>query len=334
MSESTMKAENRADKMASLTKKGMSKGLRNTILGVTGTIILAEGAGAVATELTDNKPFLNNPAHTTQEGPLQKAKYDILHPLEWIKNIQKNSEISPNYDNKADSQLVQFGKNTITVSPEELSALMKNSIKPVVKGEYPDVSVLFPVKSTDNQSIKVSTFYAKSMNWMTGEDELVANGKEFTVPIKGTEFVISVENAEVFQIYPRNGYFSGAVIRFTGPDGTPYEMEIRAGGDRNPNQIAPVDIIKQTPFIGNENGTYAPGLSIAFAGIKGMKIPVNTPLIKTNVRDAVVLIRFTTLATKISNLNVSSTSVVCSNFGFIAIKNDHGNNQIVIPPSR
>ncbi len=81
-------------------KKGIGKKVRAGLVAL-GSLLALESAGATATELTDREPFLNNPAYTTQiGGPLQKAGYDMIHPLDWVNNISsREANVPSSFDN-------------------------------------------------------------------------------------------------------------------------------------------------------------------------------------------------------------------------------------------
>lgn len=103
MSQTNMKPENQTNSNLAKTpeqarnqiiaakeagRKKISKIVRDTVLSVGGIVLGLESVGAVATELTDKKPF-NDP----QPGIVQKAEYDASHPLGWIGNLRINKPI-------------------------------------------------------------------------------------------------------------------------------------------------------------------------------------------------------------------------------------------------
>lgn len=247
-----------------------------------------------------------------------------------IPSIHRTIDVPPSFDNKADEQIIKVGANTVTVSQDQLPNLMKDSIKPVVKGEYPDISLLLPVKLNSNQSVTESTYYLDVYNWMTGgnKTEHMALGKEFIIPNKGTEIIVPIEDAEIFQLTPRKlnsdlqPFFSGILIRFKGPDKTPYELLITAQ-----KSLMPMEILNQAPLIG-ENGFYVAGFN-QNPELKGLPLPAGTSIIKTSQDNAHVYFALGTSASKISNLNVDSASGIGFNFDLLTIK-DNGNEKIAV----
>ena len=306
----------------------MSKGLRNTILGVTGAGILAFEGGGMVYDLAKNNEPIN----------AQTLKVDAEHPY----NIGRSflTEIVPStYDNNADQQTVKVGTNTIFVSEDQLPDLMKDSIKPVIKGQFPDVSTLFLAKVTGQQDIEVSTYRSQGVNWITNEGGVMERGKTLKIPEIGTQIIIPVEGAEVFKFHdfqdgadPSRLDSDGIVIKFMGPDQTPYELFCYS---TNPRDIAYLPTLDNAPFTGADSGYggYFIGSSL-FSDAKGKPLPIGTSIFKTNKKDAQIYFMLVTLADKVSNLNIASGGVVPSGFEFKTLTGNDGNQKVaVLPPS-
>lgn len=254
-----------------------------------------------------------------------------------IPGIQRNIYAPPSFDNKADEQVIKAGTNTTFVSTNQLPDLAMGSIKPAIKGQFPDVSVILPVELSDGQDISVSTFKGPGANWITKEgDSALALGKIINIPTKGTKIIIPVEGAEVFKFHDvaeKDGTpdFNGFVLRFSGPDQVQYEMIY---GTLNTRDTVSLPALDDAPFIGDEDGyfSYFEGTTL-LSQVKGLPIPEGTSVAVTNQKNAIIDVLLITLATNVSNLNVDSGSVVPSNFSLITLTDNSGNQKVAVLPS-
>ena len=280
----------------------------NVVIG----IVVLWVAGAVATELTDGKSFLNNPAYTPQSGIVQKAGYDLSHPLGFISNMEHGNKkvIVPStyieiidttainnatakgdipFDQlptvtevTASSNIFNATINGATVSDGELSNLLDNAIKPVdVQNQTIDVSLLFPVINPGNQNITVENIASCTKGVGPDGPNISINwGKYITIPDKYTEIGVPMTNAEVFRVAPlqENGksYFNGVIVRFAGPDNAIYELYIF--DTKGYATLSALPSLENAPEVGEDND-YVPYNA---ASIQGEKLAVKTPIFKTN----------------------------------------------------
>jgi len=269
-------------------KRNISKIVKNVVLSTIGVLMAADAAGATATELTDKKPFFHDP----QEGIVQKAGYDLLHPLGWIGNIKTPPQeiiVSPTYDNNADKQGVQAGINATPVSEQELPALLKDAIKPVEPNKFPKPKILLPFKLTDGETLDIETYFTKSYNDINPEltGEPLASGKNFMISKKGTEIIVPVEGASVSvgtDIMQNKSYVTSYVIIFDGPDGTKYNLVITTPEDVR--QISPSDLIKNA--VADNNGAIADatvGTTIATTSSDNVKVNIRLFAYTANHKD-------------------------------------------------
>jgi hypothetical protein len=113
-----------------------------------------------------------------------------------------------------------------------------------------------------------------------------------------------------------------------GSDGTPYELVFKV----NQDYIVPNEILTKAPFIGYEDGSYSPGLSIAKdIQRKGMSLPFGTSIITTDTENAILEVQLNTLASSVSNIKTGSpTSIVRSKFNFGTIEDKEGNQKLAV----
>jgi hypothetical protein len=307
------------------TKKSGSRLGQKIATGIITTVVILEGAGAIATELTNGQP-----------ESAQTLKVDLIHPWGFIDNLltginTQPEAISSNFNNSAESQTIRMGVNTIAKSKEEVSELLKNSVEPSVRGEYPKASFLFPIELTNNQKIEESVLYTWAYNNMTGEsNKAYPCGKTFTIPDKNTKIIIPVEGAEVFQIRfdkSPNGdsRLRSILLRFTDNE-TLYELEIQP---QNPKQITAMDILNNAPVL-VDDGTYIPGQN-SKPDMKGLPLPAGESIAIINSGNAKIDIMFGTPASKkISSLNyVIPNGVISAGFNLLTSKDVDGNEKIV-----
>lgn len=239
--------------------------------------------------------------------------------------------VSETFDNTRESQTIEAGVNTISVTQDELPALMRGSIKPVVKGQRPYVSIPLPIELNNGQEVKVSTNYINGANWMKGgQVERLVRGKEIIVAKKGTRLFIPIENAQVFQIEYQNlknqqSYLPGAVVRFKGPDDTPYEISIHARNDVE--VLRPTDAFSNAPVMKGMQGIYLAGANLN-PEMKGLMLPLGTAIMETTVDNAHIYLEVGTLASEVSTAKVNSTSVVLIDFNLLT-RNKNGYEKII-----
>jgi hypothetical protein len=238
---------------------------------------------------------------------------------------------SPSFDNLAESQIVTFGINTESISENQLQGLMEDNIKPVVKGQYPNISALFPIKLTTKQNIKEYTRYDTVGNWMNnGNLESVPMGKILVVPHKGTEMIMPFENAQLYQIAPYEDpslrqYFPGAVLRFKGPDGTPFEMTIVGWKSTEPTYL-----LRQAPMLGKD-GFYGPGWN-QDPDLKGLSVPLGDTILMTSSDNAHLFFELGVPAPTVSTSSIINPSgSVRFNFHFVTILDSAtGNTKVAL----
>ena len=306
--------------MESKLQKPKRKTLQTIIVSVVIGIVVLWVAGAVATELTDGKSFLNNPVYTPQSGIVQKTGYDLSHPLGFISNMEHGNKkvVVPSTYNEvidttainnatakgdipfdqlpsiaeitASSNIFNATINGTIVSDEELSNLLDNAIKPVdVQNQTIDVSLLFPVINPGNQNITVENIASCLKGGdESGEGIFTDWEKSIIIPDKNSEIIVPVDNAEVFRIAPfeENGksYFNAVVIRFTGPDKSIYELYVEDTNSNGRSLVSPLPYLQNAPEVG-KNGAYTP----YSANIQGEKLAAGTAIFKTSNSDTNLL---------------------------------------------
>jgi hypothetical protein len=202
-----------------------------------------DGLGAIGTEITDGKPFVNSPDYTPEYGMSQKAFDDIRNPLGFIKNL-RNDPVEPdvvipstyteiidqaaldhatgkdgtpidysstiNPTITASETMFQAKSNGIIVSDSQLASLLESAIKPFDESTHTaDVSLLFPVKNPGNQIITVDKIAhcikGSNIDGAIGDGVFINWETVLTVPNKGTEIIMPVPvDAEVYRIAPTN----------------------------------------------------------------------------------------------------------------------------------
>lgn len=246
--------------------------------------IMANTGLAIKHHVDYNLP--NTPASVTEDvRSIPEEWGQLIRGVSSV--IQKEPLVPITYDNRADNQIAKVGVNMQPIKEEELPKLFQNAVKPLEKDSFSHMSMLFPVRLKDNEQVQVSTIYAPRLNPFTLKVERLADGKELTIPRKGSEIIMPalVDRAEVFQISPYQRspdspkYFVGLIVKFIGPDGIPYYLIIKSPDD-DLRQLQPTDIVKNAPIVGKK-GNYITALK-DMEDAKGMDLPVGTPILKTD----------------------------------------------------
>lgn len=227
-------------------RRNIKKIVQKAALYTAGFIIAADAAGAVATELTDGKSFLNDPSYTNQSGIVQKVGYDLSHPLGFIKNLEKDNQkvivtvpstyiettdpaaqaalnhatgkdgSSIDYSSSVDpiittsETLFQATSNGTTVSDSQLSSFLESAVKPFDESTLTaNVSLLFPIKNPGNQIITID----KIANTFKGWNMNGVSGPEVAINWE-TELTIPDKGSEI--IVP----IDAEVYKMTSPEGS------------------------------------------------------------------------------------------------------------------
>jgi hypothetical protein len=313
-----MKPEDNPNSNPTEAEKPKRKILQTVVTCIFIGIVVLWIAGAIATESTDGPSFLNNPAYTDENGPLNKLGYDLSHPLDFIKNLQNNpvepdiivpstyteiidqtaldhatgddgQPIFPSTITAAET-VFQATSNGIIFSISDLSSLLVSAVKPFDESTFTsDVSLLFPIKNPGDQKITVDeTAHCCGglIDNMTEYGLIIDWEKILTIPDQGSEIIMPV-NAEVYRIIPSkppNGSetysIDTALICFTGPDGTNYELliceEVNNGSKLAFSSDSILPTLADEPEIGDD---YTPFSSTT--ELEGKILPAGTPILKT-----------------------------------------------------
>lgn len=248
---------------------------------------IAEGTGAVITELTNDQPRSAQTIRADLAWPWNLTKSAV----EDIKGMFSKDEVPPFFDNNADHQFLQAGINANPIASTELSSALKGSIKPLEEKSFPQVEMLLPVQLNPNERVEVSKRWVRSaFNPIAEKTDNLVFGRTITIPKEGTKIIVPVENAEVFQISPYvvNGqsYFNGVLVRFKGPDNTVYELAIET--ENEVTDLGAMDIIKKAPTIGKDGKYIGPIMHKDTLDLKGLVLPPGTPILISN-KDNVVI---------------------------------------------
>jgi len=267
----------------------MPKILRNTTL-VVGALVGTWIGSATATELTDQKPFLNNPAYTDSLGFIPKAMYDILHPLGWIENL-KRKETSLTAD-KVDEKTIREGVNAFPITtPEKLTELLDKAIIPDGNGS---IRILLPAELGVGESVKQSSqiIIVNSFNAETGEPmppEEVFMGRQFILEKNNTRIPLLVKDAEIFQLPPTviegKSYFRGLILKLNIPNRLDFIIIEPTDDIRN---LILEDSLKNAPKVTrfrNEATSDVPFIANAQNGISLRIDGLNPPSILKTTKD-------------------------------------------------
>lgn len=273
--------------------KKMPKILKRAALGTVAFLATLEGAGATATELTDNVPFLNNPAYTAQSGPLQKLGYDLSHPLDWYDNLfHQEIVVPPTFDNKAKNAIIKVGVNTEFVDTEDLTKIKENIIKPLHEQEnglptLPTFMLLNPILSEEGDIISISKLtMPEGIDTSTGKviEPQYIGAYKLNVANKDREIMPGIidpkaTSIEVFRKSPivldGKEYFGGVTILITREDGSKYAVGFRAPEDVR--SLVPLPILDGAPFFKDTKDLLSK---------KGLPITGTTHIMKTGIDDS------------------------------------------------
>lgn len=147
----------------------------------------------------------------------------------------KTPAIPESYNPNAEYGIAKGGWNTVSVSEDKLSSLLRNAVK-----SSPDGSTIFYLLLPAKLGSGERAIY-----------HIGSGGTTLTLPEKGTEIVLPVVEAEVFRrpLWYVEGvpYFNGFFVRFNAPDGTPFEMTIYS--QRDARELVLADIVENAPII-------------------------------------------------------------------------------------
>jgi hypothetical protein len=221
--------------MESKQQKPNRRILRTIIISVVISIVMLWVAGAVATETTDGKSFLNNPTYTPQSGIVQKMGYDLSHPLGFLSNLENDhkkvtvpstfteiisqtAQAALDHATGKDGSTIDYAStdqpvitvsetmfqataNGTTISDSQLSFLLENAIKPFNESTLTaDVSLLFPIKNPGDQIITIdkiaNTEKGGNIDGVIGPSVSIDWETRLTIPDKGSEIIVPI-NATV-----------------------------------------------------------------------------------------------------------------------------------------
>jgi hypothetical protein len=203
----------------------------------------------------------------------------------------------------ASETMFQATSNGTTVSDSQLSSLLESAVKPFKESTFTaDVSLLFPIKNPGSQIITVAKLAHTDKGWnidgVIGPEVLIDWETRLTIPDKGSEIILPV-NAKVYKITSKssNGktyLIHEVLVRFTGSDGTNYELSIYKDENDWSNPSFPRDYSVPTDDsmlpAGSTLTSVADAPEIDYdtyvsfssaAGIKGEFLPAGTPILKT-----------------------------------------------------
>jgi hypothetical protein len=185
--------------------------------------------------------------------------------------IHQTIDVPSSFNNDTlDTQYIKAGINTVAISADETQTLLKDSIKPFVKNENPDVSIFFPVDLSNGQTVRESTPLENLDNWQTGELEPTSTIRYLVIPAKGTPLTfLFPENTQVFQLHRwstpgvRNSYFfDGLLFRIPVPN-SDQTIELLINQDYyNSQQLLPAEILNKAPLMEGDEGFYLPGSNL------------------------------------------------------------------------
>ncbi len=181
---------------------------------------------------------------------------------DWIDDRAINEElkkpVSPYFDNKSDLQPVKADINGSPISQELFSSLVKESVKPLDEWAQ-KVPMLMPIKLDNSQIILIEKTKYDSFPY----DKIII------IPNKGTEIIVPVNGAEIFQIEPYmvsdSPMFKGIGVQFFGEDGMRYLLFVNAPEDVR--DLMPLDAINNAPTVNfidlfNNNPNIGKGLPL------------------------------------------------------------------------
>ena len=254
-------------------------------------------------------------------------------PTEWQYTIVKwqndkanaeifNKPVSLIYDNQVDDQLIQAGVNAASVSRKELPSLLQNSVPPVIKGQFPNPTILLPLRLTDGEKVDIETYWVKgAYNPINPESkDPIAYGKNIRIANKNTEIIVPVENATVLiATTDVNGkaYINELDIKFKGSDDTIYNLAIRSPEDVRGLQFNVIITNALT------------------SGKKSVDVPLNTTIATTSSDNLELTIRMFTgepvLDTNIFGANPSSANSLYCNYNLLT-KTENGKTVLAFLP--
>lgn len=253
-------------------KKHPTKKRLGLCFRLAGALLAMAGAGAPAIKHHLDFEVPNTPAGII--GDIKSIPFELEYTIaRWQqdKTVSEklNKPVLSTFDNKADGQIIQAGINAVPISEEELPSLLKDTIKPVEKGKFPEPTIFLPMKLKDGEKVDIRTYWVKNAyNPINPESkDPIAYGKIFTIAKKGTEIIVPVEGAKVSlgtTVVQDKRYVSSYGISFYGPDGTKYSLALMTPEDMR--------LLKPTDLINN----------VIAAGNRILDLPTGTPIATTS----------------------------------------------------
>ena len=226
--------------------------------------------------------------------------------------------------------IFQATSNGTPVSQDQLSSILKDSIKPFDKEtKTADVAILFPVENPADQKFTIQTIASGAKSWTVPKDEStpVLEGfstswsKTITIPKAGSYIIIPVDGAKVFRtelkertagdLLGTKEYFITVVSLFKGPDGTLYGLTMddeEDGRGFSPDSILPA--LQDAPQVRDDSRFYTTGdpNDIDF---NGKPLLPGTRVIRTAKDNARITLTLVTFA------RTQNGSLAKSNFTFV-----------------
>jgi hypothetical protein len=271
--------------------KPKRKILQTIIINVVIGIVILWIAGAVATELTDGKSFLDDPSYTTVGAPYQKLWYDLLHPLNWL----KKPVIPLVFNNGLESQYIKAGVNAAPATKEDMNSAGSIISSPTQQG-YFRAELIFPALLQTGDQVKIAwkpfTIYKN-----TPEAATLKSRYDFTIERKGTLVTSGildkdVKTIEVFKnplyVVDNVPYFYGITIRVTRNDGSKYEVFCYEPEDVR--RLKPLSILDDAPQLEEETVQVGNHTETKVINIDqpGKTINADTPLMETVAKNTVI----------------------------------------------
>jgi len=250
--------------------------------------------GAIATELTDNKSFLYDPSYTRPTARVEKVEYDLLHPLDWIKNL--NPDVPLTFDNNADITIVKAGVNAVPITESDMNSV-DNVISPSNRQGYFGIDLVFPALLQTGDQVKVER-KPLVFNSVQFPEAVTLNSRyDLTIERAGTQLTSGIidKDAKTIEIFKdpyviKAGvpYFHGITIRVTRNDGTIYEIGYSSPEDIR--ELKALPILDDAPIleweeVQVENYTIA---RIKNADQPGKLVDATTPLLETTAKNTIV----------------------------------------------
>jgi hypothetical protein len=229
-----------------------------------------------------------------------------------------NAEISPNFDNNADVQIIKLGTNAEMISKDKIQELAKDTIGIVKKGEHLNPTILFPFADIDDNEIEETLHkYYNVEDPVTGKvEQLVTTGRTYIIHHRGPKIVVTVPDAQVFRVVyknPSSRKIYLLVYKFKGKDNVDHEIEIKA---ESLSGMYSLEILDSAPRV--EDAAYFPLAN--YKVIEGTPLEIGTRVAEITEDNTVISMVFLTPAKDI-NLDTSKSTISVSNYDFISSPN-------------